>query len=159
MEIDPNDAESQVALGVASRGDGKFDEARKAYERALDIEPDYPPALYDLGVLYMDFDKVPAKAKELLTQYLQAAGKDDGGAPTSRAGSRSPVSSRVGATSELTEARPRPAAALALALPATGAQRPSRPSDTRPPTSRRPLRPGTQRRRHPRRTWTASSVE
>ena len=77
VEIDPNDAESQVALGVASRGDGKFDQARKAYERALDIEPDYPPALYDLGVLYMDFDKVPAKAKELLTQYLQAVGKDD----------------------------------------------------------------------------------
>ena len=77
VEIDPNDAESQVALGVASRGEGKFDLARKAYERALDIEPDYPPALYDLGVLYMDFDKVPAKAKELLTQYLQAVGKDD----------------------------------------------------------------------------------
>jgi tetratricopeptide (TPR) repeat protein len=77
VEIDPNDAESQVALGVASRGDGKFDQARKAYERALDIEPDYPPALYDLGVLYMDFDKVPAKAKDLLTQYLQAVGKDD----------------------------------------------------------------------------------
>ena len=77
VEIDPNDAESQVALGVASRGDGKFDQARKAYERALDIEPDYPPALYDLGVLYMDFDKDPAKAKDFLTQFLQAAGKDD----------------------------------------------------------------------------------
>jgi tetratricopeptide (TPR) repeat protein len=77
-EIDPNDAESQVALGVAARGDGKFDEARKAYERALDIEPDYPPALYDLGVLYMDFDKDPVKAKDFLTQYLQAVGKDDG---------------------------------------------------------------------------------
>jgi tetratricopeptide (TPR) repeat protein len=76
-EIDPNDAESQVALGVASRGEGKFDQARKAYERALDIEPDYPPALYDLGVLYMDFDKDPAKAKDFLNQYLQAAGKDD----------------------------------------------------------------------------------
>lgn len=77
-EIDPNDAESQVALGVAARGDGKFDEARKAYERALDLEPAYPPALYDLGVLYMDFDKDPAKARDFLTQYLQAVGKDDG---------------------------------------------------------------------------------
>jgi tetratricopeptide (TPR) repeat protein len=80
-EIDPNDAESQVALGVASRGDGKLDEARKAYERALDIEPDYPPALYDLAVLYMDFDKDPAKAKDFLNQYLQAVGKDDGRRP------------------------------------------------------------------------------
>jgi tetratricopeptide (TPR) repeat protein len=77
IEIDPNDAESQVALGVAARGDGKLDQSRKAYERALDIEPDYPPALYDLGVLYMDFDKDPVKAKDFLTQYSRAAGKDD----------------------------------------------------------------------------------
>ena len=81
VEIDPNDAESQVALGVASRGDGKFDESRKAYERALDIEPDYPPALYDLGVLYMDFDKDPAKAKDFLNQYLQAVDKSDSRRP------------------------------------------------------------------------------
>ncbi len=77
VEIDPNDADAQVALGVASRGDGKFDQARKAYERALDIEPDYPAALYNLGVLYMDFDKDPQKAKDFLTQYTQAVGKDD----------------------------------------------------------------------------------
>ena len=44
VEIDPNDAEARWLLGVAAR-DGKFDLARKAYERALDIEPDYPPAL------------------------------------------------------------------------------------------------------------------
>jgi Tfp pilus assembly protein PilF len=72
VEIDPNDAEAQVALGVAARGEGKFDLARKSYERALDIEPDYPPALYNMGVLYMDFDKVPAKAKDFLTQFMQA---------------------------------------------------------------------------------------
>ena len=77
VEIDPNDPESQVALGVAARGDGKLDQARKAYERALDIEPDYAPALFDLGVLYMDFDKAPAKAKDMFTRYLQAAGKND----------------------------------------------------------------------------------
>jgi tetratricopeptide (TPR) repeat protein len=77
VEIDPNDPESQVALGVAARGDGKLDEARKAYERALDLQPDYPPALYDLGILYMDFAKDPAKAKDMLSRYLQAAGKND----------------------------------------------------------------------------------
>lgn len=73
VEIDPNDAEAQVALGVAARGDGKFDLARKAYERALDIEPDYPAALYNMGVLYMDFDKDKVKAKDYLTQFVAAA--------------------------------------------------------------------------------------
>jgi tetratricopeptide (TPR) repeat protein len=85
VEIDPDDAESQVALGVAARGDGKLALARRAYERALDIEPDFPPALYDLGILYMDFDKDPAKAKDFLNQYLQAVGKGDSRRPDAEA--------------------------------------------------------------------------
>ena len=90
MKIDSNDAESQVALGVASRGDGKFDQARKAYERALDIEPDYPPALYDLGVLYMDFNKEPGQGQGP-PQSISAGGRQglQPGGRTPRRGSRS----------------------------------------------------------------------
>ena len=77
VRIDPNDAEAQVALGVAARGDGKLDEARRAYERALDIEDDYAPALFNLGVLYMDFDKDTKKAKDFLTQYTQSGDATD----------------------------------------------------------------------------------
>jgi tetratricopeptide (TPR) repeat protein len=77
VRIDPNDAEAQVALGVAARGAGKLDEARRAYERALDLEDDYAPALFDLGVLYMDFDKDKAKAKTYLTQYMQSGDATD----------------------------------------------------------------------------------
>ncbi|HVU49258.1 MAG TPA: tetratricopeptide repeat protein [Polyangia bacterium] len=77
VRIDPNDAEAQVALGVAARGDGKLDEARRAYERALDIEDDYAPALFDLGVLYMDFDKDAKKARDFLTQYTQSGDATD----------------------------------------------------------------------------------
>ena len=77
VKIDPNDAEVQVALGVAARGDGKLDEARRAYERALDIDDDYAPALFDLGVLYMDFDKDATKAKAFLTQYTQSGDATD----------------------------------------------------------------------------------
>jgi Flp pilus assembly protein TadD len=75
VEIDPTDG--VLALGVAARGDGKLDLARRAYDRALDIEPDYPPALYNLGVLYMDFDKDPVKAKSFFGQYLQVATAKD----------------------------------------------------------------------------------
>jgi tetratricopeptide (TPR) repeat protein len=77
VRIEPNDAEAQVALGVAARGAGKLDEARRAYERALDLEEDYAPALFDLGVLYMDFDKDKAKAKTYLTQYMQSGDATD----------------------------------------------------------------------------------
>ncbi|HEY2728781.1 MAG TPA: tetratricopeptide repeat protein [Polyangia bacterium] len=78
VRIDPNDAEAEVALGVAARGAGKLDEARRAYERALDIEEDYAPALFNLGVLYMDFDKDKAKAKTFLTQYAASGDATDG---------------------------------------------------------------------------------
>jgi tetratricopeptide (TPR) repeat protein len=77
VEIDPNDAEAQVALGVASRGDGKLDLARRAYESALDIEPDYPPALWNLAILYMDYDKDKVKAKEYFNQFKQVADAAD----------------------------------------------------------------------------------
>ena len=77
VEIDPNDAEAQVALGVASRGDGKLDLARRAYERALDIEPDYAPALWNLAILYMDYDKDKVKAKDYLNQFKQFADSAD----------------------------------------------------------------------------------
>jgi superkiller protein 3 len=77
VRIDPNDPEAEVALGVAARGDGKLDEARRAYERALDIDDGYAPALFDLGVLYMDFDKDAAKAKTYLTQYAQSGDATD----------------------------------------------------------------------------------
>jgi superkiller protein 3 len=70
VEIDPTDAEAHVALGVAARGEGKIELAKKSYDRALDIEPEYPPALYNLGVLYMDFEKDKARAKDFLAQFL-----------------------------------------------------------------------------------------
>jgi tetratricopeptide (TPR) repeat protein len=85
VEIDPNDAEAQVALGVAARGDSKLDLARKAYERALDVEPDYPPALWDLGLLYMDYDKDKVKAKDYLTQFIKAAEASDPRLPDAQA--------------------------------------------------------------------------
>jgi Tfp pilus assembly protein PilF len=77
VEIDPNDADAQVALGVAARGEGKLDLARRAYERALDIEPDYPAALWNLAILYMDYDKDKVKAKDYLAQFKSVADSTD----------------------------------------------------------------------------------
>jgi Flp pilus assembly protein TadD len=66
-----------VALGVSLRGQKKFDEARAAYERALSCRPNHPPALYDLGVLYMDFQPDKAKAQESLTRFRNVASPAD----------------------------------------------------------------------------------
>jgi tetratricopeptide (TPR) repeat protein len=77
LEIDPDDPDGLVALGVALRGLKRFDEARAAYERALVLRPEHPPALYDLGVLYMDFQQDKAKARENLTRYRKLASPTD----------------------------------------------------------------------------------
>jgi tetratricopeptide (TPR) repeat protein len=77
IEIDADDPDAYVALGVSLRGQKKFDEARAAYERALSSRPNHPPALYDLGVLYMDFQPDKAKAQESLTRFRNVASPAD----------------------------------------------------------------------------------
>lgn len=77
IEIDGDDPDAYVALGVALRGQKRFDDARAAYEKALALRPNHPPALYDLGILYMDFQPDKDKARENLTLYRKVAGAHD----------------------------------------------------------------------------------
>lgn len=77
IEIDADDPDAHVALGVALRGQKRFDDARQAYERALAQRPNHPPALYALGILYMDFQPDKAKARESLTLYHSLAAPSD----------------------------------------------------------------------------------
>jgi tetratricopeptide (TPR) repeat protein len=77
LEIDPDDADALVALGVALRGGKHFDLAREAYERALTLRPEYAAALYDLGVLFMDFQQDKPRARDTLTRYRKLAPASD----------------------------------------------------------------------------------
>ena len=75
-KADPSDVDAWNALGVAERGQGKFDAAQKSYEKALAAEPNGPgaaDALYNLVVLQMDFKKDPAKARARLDEYMKIA--------------------------------------------------------------------------------------
>jgi tetratricopeptide (TPR) repeat protein len=57
-------------LGVAYRQQGEFAKARQAYEQAIAADPQYAPALLNLGVLYDLYLWEPAKALELYDRYL-----------------------------------------------------------------------------------------
>jgi hypothetical protein len=62
---------------VAERGQGKFDAAQRAYEKALAAAtggPGAADALFNLAVLAMDFKKEPGKARARLEEFLKAAG-------------------------------------------------------------------------------------
>ncbi len=62
-----------VALGVAERGLGQLEPATRSFEKALELDPATPDALYDLAVLFMDFKKDKSKAEMKLTEFLKVA--------------------------------------------------------------------------------------
>ncbi len=49
INIEPADASLWCTLGAAYRHADRFDDARQAYERALELRPSYPEALSNLG--------------------------------------------------------------------------------------------------------------
>jgi tetratricopeptide (TPR) repeat protein len=70
---DPEDVDAWIALGVAERGLGQLDRAASAFDKALELNPTAPDALYDLAVLFMDFKKDKSKAEMKLNEFLKAA--------------------------------------------------------------------------------------
>jgi tetratricopeptide (TPR) repeat protein len=70
---DADDVEAWVALGVAERGLGQLEKAAHAFEKALEVDPSAPDALYDLAVLFMDFKKDKVKAEMKLNEFLRVA--------------------------------------------------------------------------------------
>lgn len=77
IEATEGDADAYVALGVAARGQGHFDEARRAYAHALALEPEHAAALFDSGILDMDYDKQPAQARAAFQAFTELADEDD----------------------------------------------------------------------------------
>ena len=57
LEMQPNNYDAQIGLGVARRGLGDLDKAEEAYNSAKKIDSQAGPAYYNLAVLYKDFRK------------------------------------------------------------------------------------------------------
>ena len=64
-------------LGVLDRQQGRFAEAERAYRRAIELEPAYAAAYYNLAVLYELYIPRPDLALENYERYLQIGGADD----------------------------------------------------------------------------------
>jgi Flp pilus assembly protein TadD len=61
-------------LGVLDRQQGRFAEAEQAYRSAIELEPGYAPAYYNLAVLYEIYILRPDLALENYERYLQIGG-------------------------------------------------------------------------------------
>jgi tetratricopeptide (TPR) repeat protein len=89
-------------LGILDRQQGRFADAEQAYRRAIELEPGYATAYFNLAVLYELYVPRPDLALENYERYLQAGGKTDDGqdvkkwvADLRRRGSGTPKAARV----------------------------------------------------------------
>lgn len=79
----PNSSPLWLALGIAQMGDGKSDDARKSFERALELDPRSAPALAYLGSTYGErgqyaeaaayYERAVAAAPNVAVPYYLAA--------------------------------------------------------------------------------------
>jgi Flp pilus assembly protein TadD len=70
-------------LGVLNRQQGQFREAEQAYLKAIELDPAYALAYYNLAVLYDLYIQRPELALVNYQQYL-SLGADDGNAEVER---------------------------------------------------------------------------
>lgn len=73
VEINPNDSVAHHQLGLYYRKTGRFEEARKAYERAILLQPDYQMAHLNLGILCDIYLQQPECAIRHFEKYLSLA--------------------------------------------------------------------------------------
>jgi len=66
VDLTPTGIEQARAAGILLREAGKFEEAEQAYRRALETDPDYALAHYNLGVL---LDVYLRRGAEAIPQY------------------------------------------------------------------------------------------
>jgi tetratricopeptide (TPR) repeat protein len=72
--VAPKDAGVQLNLGIAYRGAGRFEDARKAYIHALELAPSDPEPHRNLAVLYGDYMKAYDAALQSIEDYRHAGG-------------------------------------------------------------------------------------
>lgn len=70
---DPRCAAAAVGLGRAAMLEGQLPQAETHFMAALEMQKDYPPALYNLGVLHSTADGLTDQAAGYFRQYLAVA--------------------------------------------------------------------------------------
>lgn len=74
----PNQAGARLNLGIALRGEGRFEEAIAAYNQALRIDPGNPEPHRNLAVLYGDYMKAYEQAISEIQAYRKNGGNQAG---------------------------------------------------------------------------------
>jgi len=78
IRLNPDRAAYYNELGVISRREGKFDDARRYYEKALALEPNYAYAHLNAGILYDLYLQDTEKAMQHYQRYKELAPGETG---------------------------------------------------------------------------------
>lgn len=70
----PSEAGPRLNLGIAYRGLGRYEDAKRSYEEALRLDPKNPEPYRNLAVLYGDYMKAYDAAVQALEDYRKAGG-------------------------------------------------------------------------------------
>ena len=70
---DPDSIEGRIGVALALRGQAKFADSEKEYQKVLDTDPNNAIATFNLGVLYYDHMNKKVEAKRLFRKYLSLA--------------------------------------------------------------------------------------
>ena len=73
ISLNPDRAAYYNELGMVSRREGRFDEARRYYAKALDLDPNYAYAHLNIGILYDLYLQDAAKAMQHYQRYRELA--------------------------------------------------------------------------------------
>jgi Flp pilus assembly protein TadD len=71
VRLNPDRAAYYNELGVISRREGKFDDARRYYAKALDLDPAYAYAHLNMGILYDLYLQDSEKAMQHYERYQE----------------------------------------------------------------------------------------
>ena len=74
---EPQSAAAATGLGRIALLEEQSPQAETFFMQALEMSKDYPPALYNLGVLHAQMDGHGEQAREYFRQYLLAAPKGE----------------------------------------------------------------------------------
>ena len=72
----PTNPDSYYTLGLIQEKKGQYQEAERAYLKALEVNPDYADVLLSLGTLYEDHLKQDQKAEDAYRRYNELGGTD-----------------------------------------------------------------------------------
>ncbi len=72
----PTDEGAWINLGLAYRGAERYDDAQRAYQRAIEIQPNHVDPYFNLAVLVGDSRQQYADAKAYLHKYIDLGGSE-----------------------------------------------------------------------------------